>query len=106
VIARTLSRLLRDDPAAVVAAHVAFFAAGAQVATTASYQASREGFAAAGVAAAEADALLQLSIALARQAQQQAGVDDRSWVAASVGPYGAVLADAPSTPAPTPGPAA
>jgi homocysteine S-methyltransferase len=87
------ARLLRDDPGAVVAAHVAFFAAGAQVATTASYQASREGFAAEGVAAAEVDGLLRLSMALARQAQQAAGVEGRSWVAASVGPYGAVLAD-------------
>ena len=34
------ARLLRDDPAAIVAAHAAFAAAGAQVATTASYQAT------------------------------------------------------------------
>src|SRR4051812_24133975 len=33
------AQLLVDDPDAVVAAHEAFFAAGAQVATTASYQA-------------------------------------------------------------------
>ena len=33
------AQLLIDDPAAVVAAHREFFAAGAQVATTASYQA-------------------------------------------------------------------
>ena len=39
------ARLLRDDPAAIVAAHAAFAAAGAQVATTASYQATVEGFA-------------------------------------------------------------
>ena len=43
------ARLLLDDPDAIVAAHAAFAAAGAQVATTASYQASVEGFAAAGV---------------------------------------------------------
>jgi homocysteine S-methyltransferase len=87
------ARLLRDDPAAVVAAHLAFFAAGARVATTASYQASVEGFAAAGLDRAQATALLRRSVALARQAQQQAGLTDGSWVAASVGPYGAVLAD-------------
>ena len=87
------ARLLRDDPAAVVAAHVAFFAAGAQVATTASYQASVEGFAAAGVDRAEAEELVRRSVGLARRAQQEAGVEGRSWVAASVGPYGAVLAD-------------
>ena len=87
------ARLLRDDPAAVVAAHVAFFAAGAEVATTASYQASVQGFAAAGVDRPEAEQLVRRSVALARQAQQEAGVEGRSWVAASVGPYGAVLAD-------------
>jgi homocysteine S-methyltransferase len=43
------ARLLRDDPGAIVAAHAAFAAAGAQVATTASYQASLEGFVALGV---------------------------------------------------------
>src|SRR3712207_8290727 len=43
------ARLLRDDPAAIVAAHAAFAAAGAPVATTASYQATLEGFAAAGI---------------------------------------------------------
>src|SRR3712207_8893756 len=39
------ARLLLDDPGAVVAAHAAFVAAGAQVVTTASYQAGVEGFA-------------------------------------------------------------
>jgi homocysteine S-methyltransferase len=34
------ARLLRDDPAEIVAAHVTYFRAGAQVATTASYQAT------------------------------------------------------------------
>ncbi len=33
------AQLLLDDPDAIVAAHLAFFTAGAQVATTASYQA-------------------------------------------------------------------
>ncbi|MGY1821875.1 homocysteine S-methyltransferase [Geodermatophilus sp. SYSU D00079] len=81
------ARLLRDDPDAVVAAHAAFAAAGAQVATTASYQASVEGFAAAGVDAAEARRLIASSVALARRGAPGA------WVAGSVGPYGAVLAD-------------
>jgi homocysteine S-methyltransferase len=82
------ARLLRDDPAAVVAAHAAFAAAGAQVATTASYQATVEGFGAAGVAAAEARRLIASSVALAREGQGGSG-----WVAGSVGPYGAMLAD-------------
>ena len=81
------ARLLRDDPAAIVAAHAAFAAAGAQVATTASYQATVEGFVAAGVDAAEARRLIASSVALAREGQGD------GWVAGSVGPYGAMLAD-------------
>ena len=83
------ARLLRDDPEAVVAAHAAHAAAGAAVLTSASYQASRQGLAAAGVGPREADRLLAGSVGLARR-----GLGDwPGWVAASVGPYGAVLAD-------------
>ncbi len=81
------ARLLRDDPEAVVAAHAAFAAAGAQVATTASYQATVEGFGATGVDRDEALALVAHSVGLARR-----GAPD-GWVAGSVGPYGAALAD-------------
>ncbi len=86
------ARVLLDAPEAVVAAHQAYFAAGARVATTASYQASREGFAGLGLDVAASDRLLRRSVALAREAQDRCGAPDR-WVAASVGPYGAVLAD-------------
>jgi homocysteine S-methyltransferase len=82
------ARLLRDEPAAIVAAHAAFAAAGAQVATTASYQATVEGFGAVGVGAGDARRLIASSVALAREGQGDAG-----WVAGSVGPYGAMLAD-------------
>ena len=40
------ARLLSDAPQEIVAVHAAFFRAGAKIATTASYQASFEGFAA------------------------------------------------------------
>ncbi len=85
------ARLLHDDPDAVVAAHATFFAAGARVATTASYQASEQGYEAAGLGSAAP--LLRRSVALAIRARTEAGLDDAAWVAASVGPYGAVLAD-------------
>lgn len=81
------ARLLRDDPEAVVAAHAAFAAAGAQVATTASYQATYDGFAAAGIDAAETGRLIASSVGLARRGAPGA------WIAGSVGPYGAMLAD-------------
>jgi homocysteine S-methyltransferase len=92
------ARLLADDPAAVTHAHRAFLDAGAQVVTTASYQASFDGFAAVGMDAAGTRKLLRRSVALARQAVAETADDARSthvpaWVAASVGPYGAALAD-------------
>jgi len=91
------ARLLRDDPAAVRDAHLRFFRAGAQVATTASYQASVGGFAAAGVERHEAERLIRSSVVLAREAADMARAERRAdvrlLVAASVGPYGAVRAD-------------
>jgi len=87
------ARLLHDDPDAIVQAHLAYFAAGAQVVTTASYQASIGGFAEAGISQAEAEQLIRRSVRLAGQAR--ASFDDGSerWIAGSVGPYGAALAD-------------
>lgn len=82
------ARLLRDDPDAIVAAHESYLRAGAQVLTTASYQATLPGFAAAGIDARTGAELLRRSVALARRA-----AGDDVWVAASVGPYGAMLAD-------------
>ncbi|MEB3983354.1 homocysteine S-methyltransferase [Mycobacterium sp. 663a-19] len=86
------ARLLADDPQQIVAVHAAYFRAGAAIATTASYQASFEGFAARGIARDEAAALLGRSVELAKAARDAAGGGDL-WVAASVGPYGAALAD-------------
>src|SRR5689334_7520119 len=91
------ARLLRDDPAAIRDVHAAYFAAGAAVGISASYQASRAGFERHGSTAAEADRLLALSVALVREARDAAvptGSADRPLlVAASVGPYGATLHD-------------
>lgn len=85
------ARLLRDDPGAVEAAHREFFAAGAEVATTASYQVSFEGFDAVGAGRDEVARLLRRSVEIAAAARD--AVAPGGWVAASVGPYGAVLAD-------------
>jgi S-methylmethionine-dependent homocysteine/selenocysteine methylase len=81
------ARLLRDDPAAIEAVHAAYAGAGAQVVTTASYQATFEGFARAGLDAGTTERLLRSSVELARR-----GAPD-AWVAGSVGPFGALLAD-------------
>jgi S-methylmethionine-dependent homocysteine/selenocysteine methylase len=88
--------LLIAEPEAIVAAHLAFFRAGANVATTASYQATFEGFARRGIDHAAAGGLLQRSVELAEQAKAQAldeGAAGPLFVAASVGPYGAMLSD-------------
>lgn len=84
------ARLLRDAPQEILAVHRTYFEAGAQVATTASYQASVAGFVAAGIGTAEAERLIVRSVELAREAAD--GFPD-ALVAASVGPYGAVLGD-------------
>jgi len=87
--------LLQTSPQAIVAAHAAFFAAGAEVATSASYQATYDGFARIGVDAAQTDQLLGRSVRLARDAADAHAerTGRPAWVAASVGPYGAMLAD-------------
>lgn len=88
------ARLLAEDPEAVTEAHLAYFEAGADVAITASYQATFEGFARRGIGREEAADLLALSVACAREAARRARTPRRPlWVAASVGPYGAMLAD-------------
>ncbi|MEV0259909.1 homocysteine S-methyltransferase [Streptomyces sp. NPDC050617] len=85
------ARLLADDPRQIEAAHTAYARAGARVLITSSYQATYEGFARRGAGRTEAGALLRRSVELARRAA--GAVEDAVWVAASVGPYGAMLAD-------------
>ncbi|WP_328479052.1 homocysteine S-methyltransferase [Streptomyces sp. NBC_00377] len=90
------ARLLAERPEAITQAHLTYFEAGADVSITASYQATFEGFAKRGIDHAEAARLLSLSVELARRAARQAregGITRSLWVAASVGPYGAMLAD-------------
>ncbi|ALV32638.1 homocysteine S-methyltransferase [Streptomyces sp. CdTB01] len=90
------ARLLAERPEAITEAHLAYFEAGADVAITASYQATFEGFAKRGISRERAAELLALSVESAREAARRAaakGVTRPLWVAASVGPYGAMLAD-------------
>src|SRR6476469_5596730 len=90
------ARLLADAPDRIEAAHLAFYRAGARVATTASYQATFEGFAARGIGHDQAARLLRRSVELAGRARDRAlaeGLAGPLFVAASIGPYGAFLAD-------------
>lgn len=85
------ARILLEDPDLIRTVHADYFAAGADVAISASYQASFEGFAERGLTRERAANLVRRSVELAREAADAAG--NRRIVAASVGPYGAVLAD-------------
>jgi homocysteine S-methyltransferase len=92
------ARVLRTAPEAIEQLHYDYYAAGADCAITASYQASYEGFAGIGIDADETTRLLRLSVELARSARaryRQDHPEDRRelFVAASVGPYGAILHD-------------
>lgn len=81
------ARLLKTDPALIERVHASFVAAGADMVSSASYQCSYAGFAAAlGLDEAATTHLLQLSVRLARQSGARL-------VAASMGPYGAPRAD-------------
>jgi homocysteine S-methyltransferase len=90
--------LLVDQPRAIVSAGRAFLDSGAECIATASYQASREGFARRGLPAEEADRLMLLSVELAAQARDEfiaanPGCSFVPLIAASIGPYGAILHD-------------
>ncbi|MFI0739120.1 homocysteine S-methyltransferase [Streptomyces sp. NPDC021100] len=85
------ARLLMDGPEQIERAHAAYVRAGARVLITAGYQATFEGFARRGVGREEAAGLLRRGVALARRAAAEG--EREVWVAASVGPYGAMLAD-------------
>ena len=92
------ARLLLTDPDAIEAVHLAYYRSGAQVATTASYQATIPGFAAAGLDRAAALEAIRRSVVLAqsardRFAQETGRSTEGLLVAGSVGPYGAMLAD-------------
>ena len=65
------ARVLRENPEAIEQLHYDYFAAGANVAITASYQASYEGFAALGIDADETTRLLRRSVELALGARDR-----------------------------------
>jgi homocysteine S-methyltransferase len=94
------AKVLLDAPQAIAAIHASYFAAGADVATTASYQATFQGFARRGIDARRAGELLQSSVELAMRARDDFWREPRNragrvrpLVAASIGSYGAFLAD-------------
>ncbi len=93
------ARLLLEDPEAILRVHRSYLDAGADVIASAGYQASLDGLRAAGCTRAEAERTYRESIRLAGRARDEFAAGrglaarERPLVAASVGPYGAVLAD-------------
>lgn len=99
------AKYLIEQPELIRAVHVDYFKAGADVATTATYQATFEACLRRGIGHAAAAQLMRDAVALARDAREEfwnvaagggpAARDRRlrPLVAASIGPYGAMLAD-------------
>ena len=83
--------LIRSKPAEITKAYLDFINAGAQIVITSSYQLSYSGCSNRGWSDAETDQALISSTQLAKDAITQSGKSVK--VAASVGPYGASLAD-------------
>jgi homocysteine S-methyltransferase len=82
------AKILLEAPERVLAVHRRFARAGADILTTASYQATLPGLRARGLDEMRARALLRETVALARSASGPGTL-----VAASIGSYGAYLAD-------------
>ena len=95
------ARLLMTDPGAITDVHLAYYRAGAHVATTASYQATIPGFLAEDLDAVAAIDAIRRSVLLAQRAREAFMAESEAsgvvvgslLVAGSVGPYGAMLAD-------------
>lgn len=94
------AKLLLEQPNLIRAVHRDYFAAGADVAITATYQATFEAFGRRGVEAPQAAQIMRDAVALAVSARDEFWSNPHNradrlppLIAASVGPYGAMLGD-------------
>jgi homocysteine S-methyltransferase len=94
------AKYLIHNPLAISEVHRDYLDAGADCITTASYQASFEGFMKRGMSETEAKALIQSAVKIAIDTRDTFWAEEgnrenrpKPLVAASVGPYGAFLAD-------------
>jgi homocysteine S-methyltransferase len=91
------AHVLETSPEAVAAVHREYLEAGADCLITASYQVSAEGFQKVGLdaerARTAADRALRASVEIAEKVRReyQQSAKRRVWIAASLGPYGAML---------------
>jgi homocysteine S-methyltransferase len=94
------AKVLIEAPQLIKRVHADYFAAGADCAITSTYQATFQGFAQRGLSEADAADLMRLAVRLAIEARDEFWADatnragrPKPLVAASIGPYGAFLAD-------------
>jgi len=94
------AKILLEQPEAIKQLHYDYFKAGADCVITASYQATIEGFMKRGLNKEQAIDLIKKSVRLAIEARDEFWAEEanrvgraKPFVAASVGPYGAYLAD-------------
>lgn len=94
------AKILIENPELIGAVHTDYFEAGADCVITASYQATYEGFMKRGLNEEQARELIELSVTIATRARDAFWANSanrtnrpKPLVAASVGPYGAYLAD-------------
>ncbi len=93
------AKILVEAPQEIEAVHYDYFRAGADVGTSASYQATFDGFAARGIGTKESERLLRHSVELVDRARNRFWSSSnrtgrsRPLVAASIGCYGASLHD-------------
>ena len=94
------AKVLLEQPELIRVVHLDYFNAGADIAITASYQATVEGFAKRGLSREQAANLIKKSVQLAQEARDEFWAKEENQigreyplVAGSVGPYGAYLAD-------------
>jgi homocysteine S-methyltransferase len=92
------AKLLTENPNLIKQVHQDYLQAGADIITTASYQASFTGFFSQGFNSEKAAELMKLATLLAIEAREEAQKknyfkEQKPLIAASVGPYGASLAD-------------
>lgn len=94
------AKILLEQPDLIKQVHLDYFRAGADCATTASYQATVDGLMARGLDRADSLRVIQQSVHIAQQARAEFWADPanrtnraRPFIAASIGPYGAFLHD-------------
>lgn len=94
------AKILLEQPELIKQVHLDYFRAGADCATTASYQATIAGLTRRGLNHTQARRVIEQSVQIAHEARAEFWRDDenrkrrvRPFIAASVGPYGAFLHD-------------